>query len=84
MKSKLESRTIASARIKVENTIRWIKEFKIFTNCLFNRINKRVIDDMVITVCAICNLRTRLINNMKTFIIYISSILLIISGPNVV
>ena len=63
-KDTLESCAIASVRIKVENAIRQIKEFKVFTYCLSNRINKRVKDDMVITVCVICHLNTRLINNM--------------------
>ncbi len=58
----LQSRTIASVRIRVENAIRWLKEFKIFTDCLSNRINKRIVDDMIVTACALCNLKERLIN----------------------
>jgi len=58
----LQSRTIASVRIRVENAIRRLKEFKIFTDCLSNRINKRIVDDMIVTACALCNLKERLIN----------------------
>ncbi len=58
----LQSRTIASVRIRVENAIRRLKEFKIFTDCLSYRINKRIVDDMIVTACALCNLRERLIN----------------------
>ncbi len=56
----LESRTIASIRIRVENAVRWLKEFKIFTDCLSNRINKQIVDDMIVTACALCNLKERL------------------------
>ncbi len=56
-----ESRTIASVRIRVENAIRRLKEFKIFTDTLSNRINKKVLDDMVTISCALCNLKSRLI-----------------------
>ena len=55
---------LQGVRIRVENAIRQIKEYNMFNDCLSNRTNKRIIDDMVITVCAICNLKTRLINNM--------------------
>ena len=56
-----ESRTIASVRIRVENAIRRLKEFKLFTDTLSNRINKKLLDDMVIICCVLCNLKTRLI-----------------------
>ena len=58
----LESRTIASVRIRVENAIRRLKEFKIFTDCLSKRINKGIVDDVIVTACALCNLKKKLIN----------------------
>ncbi len=58
----LQSHTIASVRTRVENAIRRLKEFKIFTDCLSNRINKQIVDDMIVTACALCNLKERLIN----------------------
>lgn len=57
-KEALESWTIASVRIRVENAIRWLKEFRLYTDPLLNRINKQIIDDMVITACALCKLKT--------------------------
>lgn len=56
-----ESRAIASVRIRVENAIRRLKEYNIFTDTLSNRINKKLIDDMVTVACALCNLKNRLI-----------------------
>ena len=56
----IQSRLIASVRIKVENAIKRLKEFKIFTDTLCNRTNKKLIDDMLIIVCALCNLKPRL------------------------
>ena len=60
-KEAMESRLIASVRIRVENAIRRLKEYKIFTATLSNRINKKLIDDMVTVSCALCNLKHRLI-----------------------
>ena len=60
-KQAMESRYIASARIRVENAIRRLKEYKIFTATLPNRINKKLVDDMVVITCALCNLKQRLI-----------------------
>ena len=57
----VQSRLIASVRIKVENAIKRIKDFKIFTETLSNRTNKKMIDDMII-VCALCNLKPTLSN----------------------
>ena len=59
----IQSRLIASVRIKVENAIKRLKDFKIFSDMLCNRINKKQIDDMFIIVCALCNLKPRLTNN---------------------
>ncbi len=58
----LQSGTIASVRIRVENAIRRLKEFKIFTDRFSNRINEQIVDDMIVTACALCNLKERLIN----------------------
>ena len=54
-------RSIASVRIRVENAIRRIKEYKIVTETLCNRISKRIIDDIMVVVCALCNLKEKLI-----------------------
>jgi len=51
----MQSRLIASVRIKVENAIKRIKDYKTFTETLNNRTNKKLIDDMMIIVCALCN-----------------------------
>ena len=56
-----QSRSIASVRIRVENAIRRIKEYKIFTETLCNRTNRKIVDDMVVVVCALCNLKEKLI-----------------------
>ena len=39
-----QSRSIASVRIRVENAIRRIKEYKIFTETLCNRTNRKIVD----------------------------------------
>ena len=57
----MQSRSIASVRIRVENAIKKLKEYKIFTETLCNRTNKQIVDDMIIIVCAICNLKQKLI-----------------------
>ena len=57
----MQSRLIASARIRVENAIKRMKEYKVFSETLSNWINKRIVDDMVIIVCALCNLKQKLI-----------------------
>ena len=59
----IQSRLIASVRIKVENAIKWLKDFKIFSDTLCNCTNKKQIDDMLIVACALCNLKPRLTNN---------------------
>ena len=57
----IQSRLIASVHIKVENAIKHIKEFKTFSETLCNHINKKQVDDMMIIMCALCNLKlTRL------------------------
>ena len=58
----VQSHLIASVRIKVENVIKQIKDYKIFTETLSNRTNKKLIDDMMIIVCALCNLKSKLMN----------------------
>ena len=57
----MQSRTIASVRIRVENAIKRLKEFKILSETLSNRVNKKIVDDMVMIVSALCNLKQRLI-----------------------
>ena len=56
-----QSRSIASVRIRVENAIRRIKEYKIVTETLCNRTSKRIVDDIMVVVCALCNLKEKLI-----------------------
>ena len=38
----LESRAVASVRIRVENAIRRLKEYRIFSGTLCNRLNKEL------------------------------------------
>ena len=57
----MQSRTIASVRIRVENAIKKLKEYKVFYETLCNRINKQIVDDMMVIVCALCNLKQKLI-----------------------
>ena len=59
----IQSRLIASVCIKVENAIKCLKDFKIFSDMLCNCINKKQIDGMFIIVCALYNLKPRLTNN---------------------
>ena len=59
----IRSRLIASVRIKVENAIKRMKEFKVFSSTLCNRTNKKQVDDMMVIVCALCNLKPKLSNN---------------------
>ena len=55
---------IASLRIRVENAIKRLKDYKIFKNTHPNRVNKKILDDiMVIIVCALCNLQPSLIKS---------------------
>ena len=48
-------------RMRVENAIRRIKEYKIVTETLCNRTSKRIVDDIMVVVCALCNLKEKLI-----------------------
>ncbi len=57
----LESRAIASVRIPVENAFKRLNDYRIFSGTLCNRLNKKLVDDMVIVTCALCNLMKRLI-----------------------
>ena len=57
----MQSRTIASVRIRVENAIKKLKEYKVFNETICNRINKQIVDDMMVIVCALCNLKQKLI-----------------------
>ena len=57
----LNSRTIASARIRVENAIKRLKEYKALSETLSNRVNKKIVDDMVLVADALCNLKQKLI-----------------------
>ena len=57
----METRTIASVRIKVENALKRVKDFKILSSTCPNRINKKILDDTFIIACALCNLQPPLI-----------------------
>ena len=57
----METRTIASVRIRVENAIKRMKDFRLLSDTQPNRINKQILDDMVIVACALCNLQPPLI-----------------------
>ena len=52
----VSTRLIASARIHVENAIGRLKNFKLLKAVHHSRINKLILDDMVIIGCALCNL----------------------------
>ena len=57
----MQSRTIAIVRIRVENAIKRLKEYKALSETLSNRVSKKIVDDMVIVVSALCNLKQKLI-----------------------
>lgn len=57
----MQSWTIASVRIRVENAIKQLKEYKALSETLSNRVSKKIVDDMVIVVSALCNLKQKLI-----------------------
>ena len=57
----LQSRTIASVRIRVENAIKCLKEYKVLSETLCNRVNKKIVDDIIIIISALCNLKEKLI-----------------------
>lgn len=57
----METRPIASIRIRAENAIKRIKDFQILAGTVLNRINKKIFDDIVIVACALCNLQPPLI-----------------------
>ena len=59
----VQMRKIASVRIRVENAIKRLKDYKIFKNTQPNRVNKKILDDMVIIACALCNLQPSLIKS---------------------
>ena len=57
----MQSRTIASVRIRVENAIKQLKEYNALSETLHNQVNKKIVDDMIIVVSALCNLKQKLI-----------------------
>ena len=57
----MQSCTIAIVWIRIENAIKKLKEYKIFTETLCNRTNKQIVDDMMIIVIGLCNLKEKLI-----------------------
>ena len=52
----MHSCAITRVRIRVENAIKKLKEYEVFTERLYSCINKQIVDDMMIIVCALCNL----------------------------
>ena len=59
----VQTRKIASVRIRVENAIKRLKEYTIFRTVQPNHVNKKILDDMVIIACALCNLQPSLIKS---------------------
>ena len=59
----VQTRAIASVRIKVENAIKRMKDYKIFQQTQPNRTNKKILDDMVIIACSLSNLQSPLIKS---------------------
>ena len=57
----METRSIASVRIRVENAIKRLKDFRILSATLPNRMNKRIVDDLFVIASALCNLQPPLI-----------------------
>lgn len=57
-KDAMQSRSITSVRIRVENAIKRLKKYKIFMEMLCNRMNQQIIDDMIIIVCALSKAKT--------------------------
>lgn len=51
----VEVRKIASVRVGVENAITRLKDYVIFKTTQTNLVNKRILDDIAITTCALCN-----------------------------
>ena len=60
-------RKIASVRIRVENALKRLKDYKIFKNTQPNRVNKKILDDMVTIACALCNLQPSLIKSESIY-----------------
>ena len=54
-------KTAAGLRVKVEKNA--FKCFKIFSETLCNHTNKKQVDDMMVIVCTLCNLKLKLTNN---------------------
>ena len=57
----METRTVASVRIRVENAIKRLKDFHLLSTILPNRMNKRILDDIFVIASALCNLQPPLI-----------------------
>ena len=57
----METHTIAGVQIRVENAIKRLKDFHAVSGTSPNRMNKKILDDMVIVACALCNLMPPLI-----------------------
>ena len=57
----METRTVASVRIRVENTIKQLKDFCLLSAILLNGMNKRILDDILVIASALCNLQPPLI-----------------------
>jgi hypothetical protein len=57
----METRSIASVRIGVENAIKRLKDFHLFASTVPNRVNKALLEDMVIVASALCKFQPPLI-----------------------
>ena len=52
----METHTTAGVHIWVENAIKRLKDFHGVSGTSPNGMNKKILDDMVIAACALCNL----------------------------
>ena len=57
----METRTITGVRIRVENAMKRLNDFHAVSGSSPNRMYKKILDDMVIVACALCNLMPPLI-----------------------
>ena len=57
----METSTTAGVRIWVENAIQRLKDICAISGTSPNRMNKKILDNMVIVACALCNLMPPLI-----------------------
>ena len=47
--------------MNVENTIKRMKEFEVFSSTLCNHTNKKQVDNIMVIVCVLCNSKPKLL-----------------------